>query len=119
MRVNVSLDGHVYLVDLMPGSILSFEASQVVLVVKNPPASAGDIRDTGSIPGSGRSPGGGHGNPLQYSCLEDPMDRGAWQATVHRGAKSQTQLKQLRTHTRNPAHCGKILTNNGGQIIPM
>ena len=69
--------------------------------------------------GWGRSPGRGHGNPLQYFCLEDPMDRGAWQATVHRGAKSQTQLKQLRTHTRNPAHCGKILTNNGGQIIPM
>ena len=95
MRVNVSLDGHVYLVDLMPGSILSFEASQVVLVVKNPPASAGDIRDTGSIPGSGRSPGGGHGNPLQYSCLEDPMDRGAWQATVHRVAQSQrTEVTQ-------------------------
>ena len=53
-------------------------ASQVVLVVKNPPANAEDIRDAGSIPGSGRSPGGGHGNPLQYSCLENPMDRGAW-----------------------------------------
>ena len=52
-------------------------ASQVVLVVKNPPAKVGDIRDTGSIPGSGRSPGGGHGNPLQYSCLKNPMDRGA------------------------------------------
>ena len=55
-------------------------ASQVVLVVKNLPAKAGDIRDMGSIPGSGRSPGGGHGNPLQYSCLENSMDRGAWQA---------------------------------------
>ena len=65
-------------------------ASQVVLVVKNPPANAGDIRDTGSIPGSGRSPGGGHGNPLQYSCLENPMNRGAWWATVHRVTKSQT-----------------------------
>ena len=53
-------------------------------VVKNLPANAGDIRDLGSIPGSGRSPGGGHGNPLQYSCLENSMDRGAWQATVHR-----------------------------------
>ena len=53
-------------------------ASQVALVVKNPPANAGDIRDKGSIPGSGRSPGRGHGNPLQYSCLEYPMDRGAW-----------------------------------------
>ena len=65
-------------------------ASQVALVVKNLPASAGDIRDTGSIPGLGRSPGGGHGNPLQYSCLENPMDREAWRATVHRVAKSQT-----------------------------
>ena len=54
-------------------------ASQVVLVVKNLPAIAGDIRDTGSIPASGRFPGGRHGNPLQYYCLENPMDRGAWQ----------------------------------------
>ena len=53
-------------------------ASQVVLVVKNLPANAGDVRDVSSIPGSGRSPGGGHGHPLQYSCLENPMDRGAW-----------------------------------------
>ena len=68
-------------------------ASQVVLIVKNPPASAGDTRDKGSIPGSERSPGEGHGNPLQYSCLENPMDRGAWRATVHRGAKSRTRLK--------------------------
>ena len=68
-------------------------ASWVALVVKNPPANAGDIRDAGSIPGSGRSPGGGHGNPLQYPCLENPMDRGAWQATVHGVSKSQTRLK--------------------------
>ena len=61
-----------------------------MLVVKNPPANAGDIRDTGSIPGSERSPGGGHGNPLQYSCLENPMDRGACQATVHGVAESDT-----------------------------
>ena len=53
-------------------------------VVKNLPANAGDVRDTGLIPGSGRSPRGGHGNPLQYSCLWNPMNRGAWQATVHR-----------------------------------
>ena len=59
-------------------------------VVKNPPANAGDIRDVGLIPVSGRSPGGGHGNPLQYSCLENPMNRGAWQVTVYRIAKSQT-----------------------------
>ena len=56
-------------------------------MVKNPPGSAGDLRDTGSIPGSGRSLGGGHGNPLLYSCLENLMDRGAWQGTVHRVAK--------------------------------
>ena len=67
-------------------------------VVKNLPANAEDITDTGSIPGLGRSPGGGHGNPLQYSCLENPMDRGAWWATVHRVAKSQTQVKWLSTH---------------------
>ena len=67
----------------------------MMLVVRKLPASAGDIRDLGLIPGSGRFPGGGHGNPLQYSCLENPMDRGAWQATVHRVAKIWTQLKQL------------------------
>ena len=52
-------------------------------MVKNLPASGGDARDPGSVPGSGRSPGGGHGSPLQYSCLENPMDRGAWRAPVH------------------------------------
>ena len=67
-------------------------AFQAVLVVKNPPANMGDIRDVGSTPGSGRSPGGGPGNPLQYSCLENPMDREAQQATVHGVTKSQTQL---------------------------
>ena len=65
-------------------------ASQVVLVVKNQPANAGDLRDAGLIPGLGKSPGRGHGNLLQYSCLEDPMDRGAWRATVHMVTKSQT-----------------------------
>ena len=57
--------------------------SQVALVVKNPPANAGDTRDMDSVPGSGRSPGGGHGNPLQDSHLENPMARGAWWATIH------------------------------------
>ena len=61
--------------------------SQVVLVAKNPPAHAGDV---GSIPGPGRSPGGGHGNPLQYSCLENLMNRGDWRATVHRDAELDT-----------------------------
>ena len=67
-------------------------------MVKNPLANAGDIRDAGFIPGSGRSPAGGHGNSLQYSCLENPMDRGAWRAIVHRVTKSQTRLKDL-AHT--------------------
>ena len=70
-------------------------ASQVVLVVKNPPTNAGDIRDTGSVPGSERFPRGGNGNPLQYSCLENPMDGGAWRATVHGITESQTWLKWL------------------------
>ena len=67
--------------------------SQVALVVKNPPVNRGDLRDTGSIPGLGSSPGGGYGNPLQYSCLENPMERGAWWATVHGVAKSWTRLE--------------------------
>ena len=74
-------------------------ASQVVLAVKNFPANAGGLRDSGSIPGSGRSSGGGHGNPFQYSCLENPMDRGACWVKVHGVAKSQTQLRQLSRHT--------------------
>ena len=61
-------------------------------MVKNPPASAGDTGDAGLIPGLGRYPAGGNGNPVQYSCLENPMDRGAWWAIVHGVAKSQTQL---------------------------
>ena len=65
----------------------------MTVVVKNLPADAGNIRDVGLIPGSGRSPGGGHGNPFQASCLENPMDRGDWQAMVHRVAKRETQLK--------------------------
>ena len=74
-------------------------ASQLALVVKNPPgANAADSRDVGLIPGSGRSPGVGNGNPLQYSCLGNPKDREAWWATVHRVAKSQTQLKHLSIH---------------------
>ena len=66
-------------------------------MVKNAPANAQDIRDMGSVSGSGKSPGGGHGNILQYSSLENPKDRGAWQATVHRVSKNQARLKQLRT----------------------
>ena len=78
-------------------------------MLKNLPA---DARDVGSLPWSGRSPGGGHGNPLQYSFLENPMDRGAWQAIVHRVIKSWTQLSDLacvRAHTHMHAH---ILNDN-------
>ena len=75
-------------------------ASQVALVLKNPSANEGDIRDTGLIPGLGRSPGGGQDIPHQYSCLENPMDRGAWLARVHRVAKNETQLKGLSTYAR-------------------
>ena len=67
----------------------------MVLVGKNPPSNAGDIRDWSSIPGSGRSPRGGHGNLLQYSCLENPMDRGAWWATVNRLTKSKAWLSDI------------------------
>ena len=61
-------------------------------MVKNLPANTGDVRDLGLIPGSGRSPGGGHGNPIQCPCLENPMDRGAWQATIQGMSKSVIQL---------------------------
>ena len=74
---------------------VSSQASQVVLVVKNLPTNTGDVRDAGSIPGQGRSLGGGHGNLLQDSCLENPMDRGPWQTTVHRVPQSCTQLKRF------------------------
>ena len=69
-------------------------------MVKNSPANAGDIRAMGSIPGSGRSPGGKNGNPFQYSCLENPIDKEAWQATAHGVTKSQTPLKRLSMHAR-------------------
>ena len=69
----------------------------VTLVVKNPPANARGVRDAGLILGLGRAPGGEHGNPLWYSCLEDPMDRGAWRAMVHGVTKSWTRLKRLNT----------------------
>ena len=70
----------------------------MALIIKNSFANAGDTRDVGSIPGSGRSPRGGHGNSLQYSYLKNPVDRGAWRATVHRVVKSSTQLKRFSMH---------------------
>ena len=78
--------------------INNLQAFQMVLVVKSMSVNAEDIRNMGLIPGLGRSPGEGSGNPFQYSFLENPMDRETWKATVHRVAKSQTQLKQLSMH---------------------
>ena len=69
-------------------------------VIKNLPANARDTRDVGLIPGSGRSPGGGHDNPLQYSCLENSMDRGAWWVTVHGVTEESDMTEQLKTHTQ-------------------
>ena len=79
---SIVLKGEYYF--LLIGIIIKEGASRVALVVKNQPSNAGDVRDSGLIPGLGRAPGGGHGNPLQYSCLENPMDRGA---IAHRVAK--------------------------------
>ena len=70
-------------------------------MVKNQPVNAGDVRDAGAVPELGRSPGGENDNPLQYSCLENPMDRGTWQSTVHRVTKRWIQLRQLSTRERN------------------
>ena len=94
MTLKIIIDNDFNLRSLVIRSVITLGwASRMALVVKNPPANAGNIRDSGSIPGSGRSPGGRHGNPLQYSCLENPMYRRAWQAIVHRAAKTQTRPK--------------------------
>ena len=87
-------------------------------MVKNLPASAGDVRDTGSIPGSERSPGGGHGNPLQYSCLENPMDGAAWRTAVHGAVKSWTRLSSQHTRSANPTviRLPSIFTGSLGQV---
>ena len=82
-------------------------ANQVALVIKYSPVNAGHVRDLGSIPGSGRSPGGAHGNPLQYSWLENSMDRGDWQATVHGATKSPEPLKTaLTAHKQTSKNSG-------------
>ena len=98
-----------------------YGASQMALVVKNLPANEGDVRDMGLIPWSGRSPGGGHGNPLQYFCLENPMDRGAWRDTPHGVSKSRTRLNRLSTHagTQAPKKCllGEQL-NGDSPMVP-
>ena len=82
---------------MQPTACISW-ASQAALVVKNLPANAGDVRDVGLVPGSGRSPGEGSGTPLQYSCRENPMDSGVLWATFHRVTKSQMRLKRISTH---------------------
>ena len=80
----------------------------MALLVKNLPANARDLREVGSIPGSRRFPGEGHDKPFQYSCLDNPMDRGAWLAIVHRVAQSQTQQKRLSTHAQKGGKKGII-----------
>ena len=92
-------------------------ASQFVLVVKNPPANAGDPGDAGAITGSGRFPGVGNDNPLQYSCLENSMDRGGWQATVHGATESQTQLSN-QAHTHTHSNMGKTVGQNVVKMVP-
>ena len=87
------------------GELPNVMEAQVALVVKNLPTNIGDVRDSDSIPGSGRSPGRGHGNPLQYSCLENPMDRGAWRAAVH-GVTESGMTERLSVHAR----CCTIVT---------
>ena len=84
---------------------------KVARVAKNPPANAGSIRDSGSIPGLGSSPGGQHGNPLQYSCLENPMERGAWQATVHGVTKGQAWPKRLSMHAHDFHPCAASMSS--------
>ena len=90
-------------------SLKFYWASQMALVVKNLPANAGDRRDTGSIPGSGKFPGEGNDNPLQYSCLENPRDRGVWWAIVQGITKSQTQLSTHSTDTLETIVLQKII----------
>ena len=92
---------HLFLIFWISLRYTYVQASQVALVVKKLPANAGDIRDLGSIPGLGTSPGGGPGNLLQYSCLEIPVDRGAWWAAVRGVTKSQTRLGDWTTITPN------------------
>ena len=84
-------------------------------MVKNPPANAGDTRNAGSVPGLGKSPGVGNGNPIQYSCLENSMDREAWRATVHGVAKSQTQES---TPTNTHGNLRKYPTTSGKTALP-
>ena len=87
-------------------------------VVKNPPANAGDARDMGLIPGSGRSPGGRNGNPVQYTCLENPMDRGGWWGAVHGVAKSQTRLSMITLILTHGSRTRMLLNIPKQRILP-
>ena len=111
--------GHIYELSRL-GISIDLEGCPGGTSGKEPPANGGDIRDTSSIPGWGWSPGGGHGNPLQYSCLENPMDRGAWRATVHGVAKRWTQMKQLSSYTQtwklDTSGCQKLGAGERGGI---
>ena len=86
-------------------------------MVNNPPANAEDIRDSSSIPGSERSPAGGHGNTFQYSCLENPKDRGAWVVTVHAVTKRRSGLKQFNTQTHTHTHVYYMLPGRQGENV--
>ena len=101
------------LCEILAAWSLNIWASQVARVVKTLPAKAGDIRDLGSLPGWGRSPRGGHGNPFQYSCLENPLDKGAWWATVYSVTKSQTGLSDLAC-----IHVLNIYYSNSYNVLP-
>ena len=104
---------------------VNYGASLVALVVKNLPVNTGDVRDPGSVPRLGQCPGGGNGNLLQYSCLENLIDRGAWWATIHRVAKSWSWLKWLSTHACSVnyiyyvIHCiSSIYLSDDGKFVP-
>ena len=88
-------------------------------MVKNPPANSGDVRDEGLIPGSRRSPGRGHDNPVQYSCLENPTDRGAWQATVHGIATLSLffHMTCVKSHEGQQAIFAQIISPHAGLIL--
>ena len=107
-------------VSYLSGTLHSHLASQMSLVVKNLCADAGDLRDAGSIPGWGRSSGGRHGNPLQYSCLENPMDREAWWAKAHGVTKSQTWPKWLSVALHfHKLHSFTVLFDLQNQLVRM
>jgi len=103
LRTTKSVHSRTYVFLSVIGEIISFWGFPGGAVVKNPLANAGDAEDAGSIPRLGRSPGGGNGNPLQYSCLENSMGREAWQATMHGVSKTLRVPKSLHNYTQHTA----------------